>query len=576
MAGLALLVAVAPAQSAPTRLVAEPLSEAISGPSGVDAYASVQVGGSIFFTSPDSRGYSALWRVRGTEVRKVLGSADGFISVQTPVVVGGDLFFEARTTTTAAESVWKLPDAAGAPVKMAEVEPSQDVRNLTAAGGTLFFLAKDDDDTTVSVWRSAGSASSTRAVATDLPASSSYGGFATAGTDTSFFVNWREPREVEGQEYPTTVTTLRAFDATTGAQTKLLDMSYSTSVAGGVTVGGTLYFPHDDGEHGRELWKSDGTVSGTAMVSDLKQGDYGSDPSSLIRHGSGIAFKARDGYTTRVWSTSGGAPQPLSSPRDVGAMVSAKGTLYMVAEVKGTNQLFSSNGVAVPTQLTSFPSGVDGVYAYDGGYGDPLVVSGGRVFFTALDGTHGKEVWSSDGTPGGSSLVTDVRAGAYSSSPNHMTDVAGTLYFTARTPAKGREWYRVTAAPAGKPAVKDTSVKGPVLGAAAVQKQAKKKVKVTVQVGAAEAVTATITGTVKVGRTTVRLTPVTRSLKAGRASVQLTGPKASVKKVTAGLATWRKAKGSAKKKAAVTATVTVRYTDAAKNSVTRSVKVNLR
>src|SRR5262245_54778944 len=67
----------------------------------------------------------------------------------------------------------------------------------------------------------------------------------------------------------------------------------------------------------------------------------------------------------------------------------------------------------------------------DGSLPADLVEVGGLIYFTAADPTHGRELWRSDGTPGGTSLVADINPEAADSAPALLTNVGGTLFFTA-------------------------------------------------------------------------------------------------------------------------------------------------
>ena len=58
---------------------------------------------------------------------------------------------------------------------------------------------------------------------------------------------------------------------------KDINRGSGSSIPDGLTaVGNTLYFTADDGFNGDELWKSDGTASGTVMVKDINSGSSSS------------------------------------------------------------------------------------------------------------------------------------------------------------------------------------------------------------------------------------------------------------------------------------------------------------
>lgn len=91
-------------------------------------------------------------------------------------------------------------------------------------------------------------------------------------------------------------------------------------------------------------------------------------------------------------------------------------------------------------------------------------IVGERLYFSAayetLDNTPGNvgvELWISDSSTGGTRLLKDIIPGLQSSSPENLTNVNGTLFFTARTPNEGVELWKSDGTTAGTVLVKDTS-----------------------------------------------------------------------------------------------------------------------
>ncbi len=86
-----------------------------------------------------------------------------------------------------------------------------------------------------------------------------------------------------------------------------------------VEVNGTIFFGADDGVHGRELWKSDGSTAGTVMVKDIDPSTYlydgygevppsSSDPYSLTDFNGTLFFSASEGANgEELWKSDGTA-----------------------------------------------------------------------------------------------------------------------------------------------------------------------------------------------------------------------------------------------------------------------------
>src|SRR5437762_1737579 len=58
-----------------------------------------------------------------------------------------------------------------------------------------------------------------------------------------------------------------------------------------------------------------------------------------------------------------------------------------------------------------------------------MVAIGSTTYFTADDGVNGRELWKSDGTAAGTTLVKDINLGSGGSNLAYLTDVNGTLFF---------------------------------------------------------------------------------------------------------------------------------------------------
>jgi ELWxxDGT repeat protein len=84
-----------------------------------------------------------------------------------------------------------------------------------------------------------------------------------------------------------------------------------------------------------------------------------------------------------------------------------------------------------------------------------MTTVGTTVFFSATESTHGSELWKSDGTVAGTVLVKDINPGSGDAFPRNFCNVNGTLFFTASDGFQGTELWKSDGTANGTVMVKD-------------------------------------------------------------------------------------------------------------------------
>src|ERR1700722_5634592 len=85
-------------------------------------------------------------------------------------------------------------------------------------------------------------------------------------------------------------------------------LATSSSPQSLTALNGALYFNANDGTHGYELWKSDGTAAGTVLLEDINTGANDSFPQNLRNANGALYFQAIDGiHGAEIWKSDGTA-----------------------------------------------------------------------------------------------------------------------------------------------------------------------------------------------------------------------------------------------------------------------------
>lgn len=413
--------------------------------------------------------------------------------------VGNIVFFTARGEVGEGD-VWRTDGSAAGTFRVKDINPYWGARaTFMGTLGDVLYFAADDGEHGRELWRSDGTEAGTLLVKDINPGAGDAFSASWVSGSSLVFNDWlyfRAYNVTHGQELWATDGTpdgtrlikdinpdgdaFRAMSVvdnrprpgslthTTEVDTRLLPL---------VASGPVIYFAADDGEHGVELWRSNGSADGTRMVADLSSAasQTGSTPLNLAAFGDALIFTADDGVHGREpWITSAAGITMLvdampgtASSVGVDALgrsgsfgVALDGTFIFVADtpyaawpIGQKPNVWRTDGTITGTRLI----GADRLVVSDV-YADRFFRVGSDVYFLGALATDSPSqagsdtaLWRTNGTDAGTTEVTGMAVAPELVNFSNLYATNDALYFTAATadqPDRKGLW-RASAQPVG-------------------------------------------------------------------------------------------------------------------------------
>jgi ELWxxDGT repeat protein len=430
--------------------------------------------GRVWFSAYDPVAGRELWSSDGTaagtqRLADIAPGASG--SAPTSLAVWNSrLWFVAQDS--GGVELWSTDGTAAGTQRLVDLAAgavSSSPEALTPAQGRLYFTASLGASGR-ELWSTNGTAAGTQLAADIVPgtggsfpmqvtALGSLAVFTAAGPGTN-----REPWRSDG----TPGGTFLLQDISPGATTSVPDELTLSAT-------GSLVFFIASTASARTLWATNGSVAGTYIVDPLL-----ANAGRLGRSLGGVAFSGRTATTgATLWASNGTDPGTAAVGGPDPSFIRAFGPNFILyrAGFNATGQeLYVSDGTSAGTALvkdiapawasTPFSEFVDlngslffsptgaagwtpwisdgsapGTYELTNQVGNPTqrVLWNDAAWFVASTLQTGFELCRSDGTPAGTFAALDIVPGTGSSGCTMLTPSAGPLFFSAQTPASGRD-----------------------------------------------------------------------------------------------------------------------------------------
>ncbi len=370
-----------------------------------------------------------------------------FITGRTKYLVVNNVAYFGADDGVNGTELWRSDGTAAGTYMVKDITPgvgSTVIESLTQVGNKIYFTASRI------VWVTDGTAAGTYAVP-GIDYTSDITTCLTAVGNTLYFV--------------TNVSRLWKTDGTLGGTSLVIDFRatyfYTKDFLGQLTnVNGTLFFTTGlDNTTGPELWRSDGSFAGTYMVKDINPGVTGSAPVHLTAAAGKLYFSANDGSGEKLWMSDGTANGTNMVPNNNNILLThdnnkpftfVNNTLCFkgAAPNKGYELCYYTPGSGNVALLKDLVPGA--------GNSNPenITNTNNALYFTATNAAGKQQLWTSNGTPGGTTPLLTATGNA-SVALSDLSGNGATLFFSYKNAANGNELWKTNGTVAGTVLVKD-------------------------------------------------------------------------------------------------------------------------
>ncbi len=411
---------------------------------------SIQVIGSkMYFQARDDSNGTEPWVSDGTNsgtvLLKNLVSGDGSSSpVGFTSTTNGVVFSVESAGSTDYQELWVTDGTTGGTSLLA-TDRIVAMNLAVSVSGAAYFVAADvsgDQE----LWKSDGSVAGTARVKNISATNSAFdwgidwmqvfGNYVLFAPNRATFTFYDNPWVTDGTSAGTQLLMNINMDAFAG--------SYPSS---GISIGSLfLFFARNSDPNYLDLFRTDGTPAGTAEVKQMNAVDGNSNMQMLGAVGGRAILSSNDGvYGQELWASDGTELGTIMikdiSPGAASSLFSGRGAddgsfvYFLVKPDGGSWQLWKTDGTSGGTSVIFTGASSDSVNLLD-----DMVSAGGYLFYQYCTAANGCELWRSDKTGAGTRLFWDLNPGAGSSYPYSLRVLSGSLYFFADYNSSGALW----------------------------------------------------------------------------------------------------------------------------------------